>query len=150
MNFPSPPDCPYYLIYRVSLSITAALKKGLSDAGADPVKPAYLGVLISLWNEDQLRAIDLGRQSGLEPSSMTGLLDRMERDGLVRREPDPEDRRAIRICLTDAGRAAEKPALRAVTEILDGLFDGIAETDIETTRSVLRTILTNCTREGIR
>ena len=42
-------------------------------------------------------------RSGSRPSLMTGLMDRMERDGLVGQRPDPADRRVLKIFLTDAG-----------------------------------------------
>ena len=99
MAYPSPEDCPYYLITKASLAATAALKRELDGRGLTDVKPAYLGVLMCLWQgagmdevlgklgaEDGMRITDLGRCAGLEPSTMTGLLDRMERDGLVRSE----------------------------------------------------------------
>ena len=95
-----PEECPYYLITRVSLGATAAMKRGFAEAGIGFVRPAYLGSLMSLWREDGLKVIDLGRRAGLEPSTMTGLLDRMERDGLVERRPDPADRRVLKIFLT--------------------------------------------------
>ncbi len=148
MDFSSPPDCPYYLVYRVSLSITSAMKKGLAEAGIGQVKPAYLGVLISLWEEDLLRPNELGKRAGLEPSTMTGLLDRMERDGLVERSPDPEDRRAIRIQLTQDGIAAKTPAFDTVSRIMETVFSGIPETDIETANAVLRQVLLNCVQGG--
>ena len=81
MNFPLPPDCPYYLISRSMLAVTSLLKKGFANEGINTIKPAYLSVLLSLWNEDGLKGNELGRRAGLEPSTMTGLLDRMERDG---------------------------------------------------------------------
>jgi DNA-binding MarR family transcriptional regulator len=40
---------------------------------------------------------------GLAKSSLTGLVDRTERNGLVRREPDPRDMRAVRVALTPQG-----------------------------------------------
>ena len=149
MNFPLPPDCPYYLISRASLSATSVLKKGLVRAGAGNIKPAYLGVLLSLWSEDNLRASELGRRAGLEPSSMTGLLDRMERDRLLKRTPDPMDRRASRICLTKLGIEAEKGSIKAVEALLDKVFADIPKKDIETTKNVLRKVLANCNREDI-
>ena len=149
MNFPLPPDCPYYLISRASLSATSVLKKGLIRTGASNIKPAYLGVLLSLWSEDNLKASELGRRAGLEPSSMTGLLDRMERDGLLERTPDPMDRRASRICLTKSGIESEKGSMEAVNVLLDKVFADISEKDIETTKSVLRKVLANCSREDI-
>ena len=52
---------------------------------------------------------ELGAILGLAKSSLTGLVDRTERNGLVRREPDPGDTRAVRVALTPRGsRLAEK------------------------------------------
>ncbi len=150
MNFPLPPDCPYYLISRATLAVTSALRKGLSVAGVQEVKPAYLGVLIALWKDDNLKASELGKRAGLEPSSMTGLLDRMEKDGLLKRHPDPYDRRASRIQLTQLGIEAELTANKVVSSILADVLNNIDPKDIDTTKNVLRQILTNCGKEGAK
>ena len=47
---------------------------------------------------------ELGATLGLAKSSLTGLVDRTERNGLVRRESDPQDMRAVRVTLTPKGR----------------------------------------------
>jgi DNA-binding MarR family transcriptional regulator len=150
MNFPLPPDCPYYLISRATLAVTSALKKGLVTAGVQEVKPAYLGVLIALWQDDNLKANELGKRAGLEPSTMTGLLDRMEKDNLLRRHPDPHDRRASRIQLTRRGVEAEGSASKVVTNILGNVLNNIDQKDIDTTKNVLRQILINCGKEGAK
>ncbi|MHA6621756.1 MarR family winged helix-turn-helix transcriptional regulator [Pseudonocardia sp. DLS-67] len=52
---------------------------------------------------------ELGATLRLAKSSLTGLIDRSERNGLVRREPDPQDMRAVRVALTAEGaRLAEE------------------------------------------
>jgi len=150
MTFQLPPDCPYYLISRATLAVTSRLKKGFANEGIGTIKPAYLGVLLSLWNEDGLQANELGKRAGLEPSTMTGLIDRMERDGLVKREPDPNDRRAHRIHLTKEGVDAEVSATKVVSDTLEKVFSTISEKDIETTKNVLRTVLLNCGREDVK
>ena len=48
---------------------------------------------------------ELGATLGLAKSSLTGLVDRSERNGLVRRDPDPEDARGVRVSLTPRGSA---------------------------------------------
>ena len=150
MNFPLPPDCPYYLISRATLAVTSHLKKGFANKGLGTIKPAYLSVLLSLWNEDGLKANELGKRAGLEPSTMTGLLDRMERDGLVKREADPNDRRAHRIHLTQEGLDAEVSATKVVSNTLEKVLSTLDEKDIETTKNVLRTILLNCSKENVK
>lgn len=51
-----------------------------------------------------VRAGWLAQRAKLSPSSITELVEGMEREGMVRREPDPEDRRAVRVNLTPEGR----------------------------------------------
>lgn len=138
-----PVNCPYYLVSRVTLMVTSALKKGLAEAGVGDVRPAYLGALFALWQQDGLKVVELGRRSGLETSTMTGLIDRMERDGLVERRDDENDRRVQRINLTDKGREVMHPALQAVDRVLAGVFEGIPEEDISKATDVLKRVLAN-------
>jgi DNA-binding MarR family transcriptional regulator len=134
-------ECPYYLISRVNLVVMAALKKGFAAAGIKEVKPAYLCVLMSLWQADGLKVIELGKKAGLEPSTMTGLLDRMERDELVVRTTDPNDRRVLRINLTRSGRQVRDPVLKVVDRVLTDIFAGIKADDISQTKTLLRHVI---------
>lgn len=143
MTVTNPIECPYYLISRVTLVVTSALKKGFAEAGVEQVKPAYLGVLLSLWQEDGLQVARLGRRAGLEPSTMTGLLDRMERDGLAKRVADPRDRRAQRICLTTEGRNIQDTVTVVVDRILSNVFEGIPAEQIKAAKDILRQVLAN-------
>lgn len=143
-----PPDCPYYLISRATLAVTSALKKGFLLEGVEGLKPAYLGVLLSLWSEDGLKVIELARRAGLEPSTMTGLLDRMERDGLLGRSASSDDRRVQQVHLTEYGQRIRKPALRAVDITLEKVFQGIPKEDLDRTKEVLRRVLANIHEEG--
>jgi len=146
MSWNDPRACPFYLVSRVTLVMTSALKKRLTEANVPHVKPAYLWSLISLWNEDALKVVDLGKRSGLEASTMSGLLDRMERDGLVTRVPDPSDRRVLRINLTDEGRRVRDPVIREVERLLSEMLDGISDDEIARTTNLLQRILDKANR----
>ena len=139
-------DCPYYLLTRASLAVTAALRRELAAAGFPRVRPAYIGVLMCLWREDGLQAVELGRRAGLEPSTMTGMLDRMERDRLVERRPDPADRRAQRIVLTEEGRRCRGVVDELVDRVLARAFDGVADEGQDALKTALRRVLDNVTR----
>ncbi|RMF19937.1 MAG: MarR family transcriptional regulator [Deltaproteobacteria bacterium] len=102
---------------------------------------------MSLWNEEGLRAVELGRRAGLEPSTMTGLLDRMEADGLIERRPDPNDRRALTIHLTEEGRALREPVLGVVARMLARATRGIGAERLDEARDVLRHFLENMQAE---
>ena len=138
-----PTDCPYYLMSRATLVMTSAFKKAFAAAGVRNVRPSYLGVLWCLWREEGVKTVDLGRCAGLEPSTMTGLLDRMERDGFVARSSHAEDRRVQIIQLTDTGRTIRETVMRMVNETLGILFEGISKEDIDRTNDVLRKVLAN-------
>jgi len=143
----APTDCLYYLISRATLVTTSVLKRELAAAGAHAVTPAYLGVLMALWVEDGLPAVELGRRAGLEPSTMTGLLDRMERDGIVVRQPDPADRRAQRIRLTKTGNGLRGPVLGAVERTLAKATQGFSAAHLSNAKEFLRGFLANMQEE---
>lgn len=138
-----PTDCLYYLISRATLSATAALKRGFAKAEVQDVRPAYLGVLLALWRADNQRTAELGRRAGLEPSSMTGLLDRMERDGLIQRQADPADRRAHCIALTDRGRRCETGVMGVVDATLARVTLGVTDDEVDQLKGLLRRMLSN-------
>jgi DNA-binding MarR family transcriptional regulator len=63
---------------------------------------------------------ELARQWQVTPAVITGVIDRLERRGLVSREPDPADRRRLRLALTESGMAASVAVERALTDELAG------------------------------
>jgi MarR family transcriptional regulator, organic hydroperoxide resistance regulator len=82
--------------------------------------PLHVGqdrLLLELYDRDGLSQTELIGRLGVEPPTVTGTVQRLERDGLLRREPDPANRRVSRVYLTDAGRALEQPIKDAWIEI---------------------------------
>ncbi len=62
-------------------------------------------VLDALYEEDGQHASNLARQVDRQVTSFTPILDKLEKRGLIRREADTNDRRAVFIFLTDAGKS---------------------------------------------
>ncbi|KAA9144642.1 MarR family transcriptional regulator [Microbacterium lushaniae] len=85
-------------------------------------------VLLALSEAESkaLRSSELARQIDWERSRLSGQLGRMEKRGLVRREPCEEDARGSRVFLTDEGarafRASTLPHLRAIKEVFVDAF----------------------------
>ena len=77
----------------------------------------------------------------LTSGGMTGRLDRLERAGLVRRAPDPADRRALRVSLTDAGRRVVEESVEAGLEVQRRILDALPAADQERLGDLLRTLL---------
>ncbi|WP_328988861.1 MarR family transcriptional regulator [Kribbella sp. NBC_01245] len=75
---------------------------------------------------------ELGAMLGLAKSSITGLVDRTERNGLVRRESDPSDTRAVRVALTPRGRKLAEEFYAETCRRVDELPAGLtaAERDV--------------------
>ncbi len=75
-----------------------------------------------------LRLTDIGARLLVRPPSVTGVVDRLERDGLVLRRPSPDDNRAKRVVLTTRGRALVRRVVRhhpaQIRRILGGLRNG--------------------------
>ncbi|WP_404712299.1 MarR family winged helix-turn-helix transcriptional regulator [Sphingomonas sp. MMS24-J13] len=104
---------------------------------------AQLPVLTALKDGARLTQMELARWAKVEQPTMAQLLARMERDGIVRREPDPRDKRSSLISLTDEARA-RLPAGRAV--LRQGNADmvrGLSEAEVETLVDLLRRVLAN-------
>lgn len=85
--------------------------------GFPEVRPAYGSILIPLFEEDGLRMGQLAERARLSKQTMTTLVRLTERDGLVKRAPDPSDGRAARVWLTGRSREFRPVAERAVEAV---------------------------------
>ncbi len=110
----------------VLTSVSRAVKTHLeSRLLAHGVHAGQQFILECLWREDGLTPGELAQRIGVETPTVTRAAQRMEVTGLVRRIPDPDDARLVRVYLTERGREVQTrlPALlRAATEeVLAGL-----------------------------
>jgi DNA-binding MarR family transcriptional regulator len=100
--------------WKAFLFAHAAVMRVLDDEleAEQGIPLSYFDVLIQLWRADgRLRMSDLADAVLLSRSGITRLVDRMARDGLVRREPCPTDRRALYAVLIPEGKKALQKAL---------------------------------------
>ena len=83
--------------------VTRRISRDLVDAGLPDL--SWYDVLWALRRSPRrgLRVNELAREVVLSPTAMSRFVDRVEAAGYVRREPDPDDRRALQVVLTDAG-----------------------------------------------
>lgn len=86
---------------QLSFLVQGELGQIAAEHGLSIIQLRLLGVLRDRTPGMQ----ELARHLGLDKSSMTGLIDRAERRGLVRRSPAPHDGRVVRVSLTAPGRA---------------------------------------------
>lgn len=93
--------------------------------------------LWQLWREDGLAQSKLVERMCVQPPTVSKMLDRMEKTGLVRRSPDPDDSRITRVYLTEGGRALE----HSVCDVLIGLENRLTANLSAEERILLRRLL---------
>ncbi len=82
----------------------------------------------------------LATKLDLENSSMTGLLDRLEKNKLIERRPDPEDRRGILVFLTPLGVKVRESIKSLVEELDRKLCEALSPIDIKVFRKIMLTV----------
>lgn len=116
-----------FAVYSTAHAFNAVYKPLLEPLGL--TYPQYVTLLV-LWEEDGLVVKDLGERLHLDSATLTPLLKRLEKAGLVIRTRDSIDQRLVHITLTEAGRALRQQAeaippsmLCATGETVAGLID---------------------------
>jgi len=105
-------------------------------AGAGGSIPTWL-VVSRLMGEEWRAQQELARAIGIEGPTLTHPLDGLEEAGLVVRTRDPNDRRAVRVELTDAGREKHAELLQAVIAFNRRLRSGLDDVEIQELRDLL-------------
>jgi DNA-binding MarR family transcriptional regulator len=116
------------LLMEVHAGISAAYKPELERLGLSG--PAF-EVLLRLARSPRhrLRMTELAGQSTLTNSGLTRLVDRLERSGLVRREPCPDDGRGFYAVLTGAGHERLLTAVPKHLDTVERTFTGVLDAD---------------------
>ncbi len=119
---------------------------GVVGAG-HPIKPNHSAVFAQIRPEGS-RLTELAAGANMTPQSMGEIVDELEGLGYVRRHPDPRDRRAKLIRVTDRGRAVVDAGEAAVTGIEQDLVDLLGAEGTAELRRLLTTILDAGERRG--
>ncbi len=96
-------------------------------------------VLLSFTSKGSLPLGKMGERLQVHPTSVTPIVDRLERAGLVRRRPHPDDRRAVLAEITDAGRALVETATADLLGAGFGL-GGLDEDELRSVSALLRPV----------
>ncbi len=116
-----------------------AEKHGLSEG--------RIGVLFRLYRCGDTPLGDLADAVESTPRNITGLVDHLERDGLVERVPDPEDRRSVRARLTQAGRERIESMFGVGLEQQIPLIKGMSREEVAQLRHLCLTLVENIRKE---
>lgn len=109
-------------IRRIIRSVDLYSKQLASGSG---ITAPQLICLLAIVDRGQLTATAISREIHLSPSTVVGILDRLEEKGLVRRDRDREDRRVVTVTATEAGRRlaneAPSPLQKTLADSLNAL-----------------------------
>jgi len=92
----------------------------------------------ALWAGDGITIGELGQRVSLDGSTITGILDRMEKNGYVERRPNSEDRRSALVYLTQKAREAGPKVNKFAEELDASIRKNFSDRDIATFERVLR------------
>lgn len=134
---------PYNLGYRIKLLSQLLTRKFTERLEPFGLTPFHWLVLCCLWQEDGLPTSSIGEKLQQVGGTLTGVLDRMEERGLVRRERDTHDRRIWRIWLTDAGKELETVLPPIASEVREETMQGISVADREMFSQILNRAIAN-------
>lgn len=134
-NPTSPPPRLIYLLTTAQRRLEAWIERETQGMSA-----ARIGLLLALPPEGGLNMSGLARALDLGAPSLTGLVDRMAKSGLVRRVPDPEDGRSSLVVLTDQGRDLRRQTLARTKELNGQLAKGFSDKEMAVVARWLETV----------
>jgi MarR family transcriptional regulator, lower aerobic nicotinate degradation pathway regulator len=126
-----------YLLARAGGRAISDLNRALQAHG---MRSRHYTVLLVAAEDGNRSQRDLGDLLGIDPSAVVTIVDDLVRDGLVRREPHPADRRTRRIVATRTGRS-RITKLRALADAVDdALLANLDDEERATLRGLLRRV----------
>ncbi|MDO4265591.1 MAG: MarR family transcriptional regulator [Eubacteriales bacterium] len=105
---------------------------------AHQLTPPQFAVLETLYSRGSLRVCELISKLLATSGNMTVILRNMERDGLIQKTPDSDDRRSFRISLTDAGRKKVEAVLPPHIANVASIFSGFTEKELSLLSRLLK------------
>lgn len=132
-----------FLISRIKQAGGRLFDHLLAEAGIDEFNGAQGRILYVLWQGDGLTISQISARTSLANTTLTSMLDRMEKAGLIRRTPSPADRRALLIRLTDRARLLQQDYDRISQQMNGMYYAGFTEEEIRQFEGYLMRVLDN-------
>jgi DNA-binding MarR family transcriptional regulator len=118
--------------------------KMLKDSGIE-INPAQGRIMFALWQQDGISINELAKRTQLGKSTLTSMLDRLEKGGFLKRVPSREDRRKILIKRTKKDRAMEAKYVEVSQQMTELYYKGFTKSEIGRFENDLTRILNNLT-----
>ena len=101
-------------------------------------------IIFALWGKDGVPIKILCEKTSLDKSTLTGIIDRLERDGYIERRPSQTDKRSTLICLTGKEQEFAKHIQKVSNQMNKIFYKGFSDEEIIQFDSMLERILVNC------
>jgi MarR family transcriptional regulator, lower aerobic nicotinate degradation pathway regulator len=122
----------FFRLWRASHAQTATALQSIG------LTPALFAVLNYLRAHEGAIQQQIGSAMGIDPSTMVSLVDQLERAGLAKRRPHPQDRRAREVLITPKGRRTLKRARELAEEVEDDVLQGLSSAERRRLVTLLR------------
>ena len=132
-----------YLINQIQKISSRKFNELLKEKNIDEFNGSQGVILYSLWNNKELTIKEIGKITGLAKTSLTSMLDRMEEKGLIRRKDNSEDKRSIKIMLTDKAKELEKDYNDISNKMSNIFYKNFSDKEINEIENYLERILSN-------
>lgn len=129
-----------YLVNHVARLFEHSLAVAIAPYG---VVPGQFAQLLALFEEDGLTQRELCDRVNIGQATMANTLKRMQRDGLVRSDPDPNDGRRIRVHLTEHARSVERQLIAAASAVNAAATAGLTEAEVDAYLKVTARLIDN-------
>ena len=132
-----------FLVTKVKQLSERVFEKILNEKKIDAFNGAQGRILYVLWQKDGISIKTLSEQCGLVITSLTSMLERMEKQGLLRRESDEKDKRKTLLFLTDRAYALREDYEDVSARMGTVFYEGFSEEEIRLFESFLHRVLDN-------
>lgn len=130
-------ECIFFQLAKASQRAARFWGKQIEHLNVTPVQ----GMLLNfLFEEDRVTSNHLGERTQLDSATLTGIIDRLEAIQLVERKPNPVDRRAILLCLTEKGRPLALELRHIMEKANREFLSSLNEDEESIFRSLLRRV----------
>jgi DNA-binding MarR family transcriptional regulator len=126
-----------FLVFTAQQKLRTHLTNAMSEAGV-AITPAQSGILFLLERKNGQTMSELTQALSIDNSTLTGLVDRLERTGFVKRNTGTADRRASHVFITDSGSEEISRAKTVIRRVNDQIKAEFKDEEIEAFRKILQ------------
>ena len=132
-----PDDRLIYLLFTAQQKLRTYLKKMMTKENVR-VTTAQAGILFLLKQKDGRTMSELSQLLSIDNSTITGLVDRLEKTGLVRRNASPHDRRASHVFINPQGLEEVDKAKKVIRTVNQEIKNGFSAEEVESFNRILK------------